>query len=134
MLKRQYNPELKRMKAIKMTSTIKENQWIAICDLDDVLPGLGRCALFNEKQIAIFRVQDASGESVLYAIDNYCPFSHANTLSRGITGSLDDKVVVASPLYKQHFDLATGICLEDESVKVNTYPVRLDGNTIQLAA
>lgn len=122
------------MKAIKMTSTIQENQWTAICDLDDVLPSLGRCALFNKKQVAIFRVKNSSGENELFAIDNYCPFSHANILSRGITGSLDGKLVVASPLYKQHFDLATGICLEDESVKVNTYPVRLEGNTIQLAA
>jgi nitrite reductase (NADH) small subunit len=95
---------------------------------------MGRCALFNDKQVAIFRVQDSSGKNALYAIDNYCPFSHANILSRGITGSIEDKVIVASPLYKQHFDLATGICLEDESVRVNTYPVRLDGNTIQLAA
>ncbi len=75
-----------------------------------------------------------NGSEDLFAINNYCPFSESNTLSRGLVGSLDEKIVVASPLYKQHFDLATGICLEDESVSVNTYPVRLNGSTIQLAA
>ena len=117
-----------------MTITSSNDQWFDICELADILPSMGRCALFIDKQIAIFRVSNLTGTEEFYAIDNYCPFSNANTLSRGITGTIEGKIVIASPLYKQHFDLVTGICLEDESVKVNTYPVRLDGNTIQLAA
>ncbi|MCW8833913.1 MAG: nitrite reductase small subunit NirD [Colwellia sp.] len=119
-----------------MTSSTSTQQWLDICALDDILPSMGRCALVNNKQIAIFRVTKHSDKQAheFYAIDNYCPFSQANTLSRGITGSIDDKLVVASPLYKQHFDLSTGECLEDNSVRINTYPVRLNGNTIQLAA
>jgi nitrite reductase (NADH) small subunit len=95
---------------------------------------MGRCALLNNNQIAIFRVITSTETQEFYAIDNYCPFSQANTLSRGVTGNIGDKLVVASPLYKQHFDLTTGVCIEDESVRINTYPVRLNGNTIQLAA
>jgi len=115
-----------------MTTT--DQQWFDICNIDDILPSMGRCALFNEQQVAIFRVVDQSGKEQFFAIDNFCPFSESNTLSRGLTGSITDKIVVASPLYKQHFDLTTGICLEDESVSVNTYPVRLNGSTVQLAA
>ena len=117
-----------------MTITSSNDQWFDICELADILPSMGRCALFNDKQIAIFRVLNSGGTEDFYAIDNYCPFSHANTLSRGITGNLSGKTVIASPLYKQHFDLTTGICLEDDNVKVKTYPVRLNGSTIQLAA
>jgi nitrite reductase (NADH) small subunit len=40
--------------------------------------------------------------------------------------------VVASPLYKHHFSLRTGRCLEDESVGVKVYPVLLDGEQIRL--
>jgi len=119
---------------ITSSNFTQNTQWFDICALTDILPSMGRCALFNNKQVAIFRVADSTSTDKFYAIDNYCPFSHANTLSRGITGSLDGKTVIASPLYKQHFDLATGICLEDDSIKVNTYSVRLDGETIQLAA
>ncbi len=61
------------------------------------------------------------------------PFSHANVLSRGLLGSLGDKRVVASPLYKQHFDLETGQCIEDDSVKLTVYPVRVQGDVIELA-
>ncbi len=116
------------------SNVTQEKQWITICELNDILPTMGRGALLDGKQIAIFRVINTAGIETLYAIDNFCPFSKVNTLSRGITGSLNGKTVVASPLYKQHFDLSTGICLEDESVKVNTYSVRLNGTTIQLAA
>ena len=115
-----------------MTTT--NQQWFDICSIDDILPTMGRCALFNEQQIAIFRVFDQNGQEQLYAIDNFCPFSQSNTLSRGITGSFADKIAVASPLYKQHFELSTGLCLEDDSVSVKTYPVRLSGSTVQLAA
>ena len=114
--------------------TTANQQWFDICNIDDILPSMGRCALFNEQQVAIFRVVDQSGQEQFYAIDNFCPFSESNTLSRGLTGSITDKIVVASPLYKQHFELSTGLCLEDDSVSVKTYPVRLNGCTIQLAA
>jgi len=115
--------------------------WLDICTLDDILPNMGCCALVStqqgtkqsKKQIAIFRIVLSTGEEQLYALDNYCPFSQANIISRGIIGSIDDKVVVASPLYKQHFNLVNGQCFEDESVILNIYPVRLSGNTVQLA-
>ncbi len=114
--------------------TTNNKQWFDICNLSDILPSMGRCALFNKQQVAIFRVTDTFGIDQFYAINNFCPFSESNTLSRGLTGSISDKIVVASPLYKQHFDLSTGICLEDQSVSVKTYPVRLNGETVQLAA
>ena len=108
-------------------------QWFDICEHNDIQLNMGRCALLNQQQIAIFKIEDKSGKEQFYAIDNFCPFSESNTLSRGVTGDLNDKTVVASPLYKQHFDLATGICLENKSVSVKTYSVRLNGNTVQLA-
>ncbi|NQY34617.1 MAG: nitrite reductase small subunit NirD [Alteromonadaceae bacterium] len=108
------------------------SKWVDICNLDEILPNMGRCALFEDQQVAIFRVIKA-GKELLYAINNYCPFSEANVLSRGIIGSLADKVVIASPIYKQHFDLTNGLCVEDESVSLKTYEVRLEGNTVQLA-
>jgi len=113
--------------------------WLSICQLGDILPNMGRCALLvsksgREQQIAIFRIVSLSGEESLYALDNYCPFSLANIISRGITGNIADTIVVASPLYKQHFDLNTGQCLEDKNVQLKTYPIRLNGNSIELAA
>jgi nitrite reductase (NADH) small subunit len=48
-------------------------------------------------------------------------------LSRGIVGDINGELVVASPVYKQHFSLLTGRCLEDASVSVVVYAARVDG-------
>ena len=91
-----------------------------ICAMEEILPHTGEGALVNGKQFAIFRTAD----NQLYATDNYDPFSKANVLSRGIIGDLQGQRVVASPVYKQHFNLKTGVCLEDDNVKISTYPVQ----------
>lgn len=109
------------------------SSWITICKAEDILANMGRCALIETEQVAIFKVI-VDGKEQYYAIDNHCPFSRANVISRGIVGSIADKTVVASPLYKQHFCLNTGQCLEDETVKVKTYDVRIEDGVVQLAA
>src|ERR1041384_1993092 len=88
-----------------------------VCRLDEIVPDTGVCALIGGEQVAVFRI----GESV-FAIGNRDPFSGANVLSRGIVGDLQGELVVASPVYKQHFSLLTGRCLEDPSVGVAVYP------------
>jgi nitrite reductase (NADH) small subunit len=40
--------------------------------------------------------------------------------------------VVASPLYKQHFNLTTGACLQSPEFKLKTYGVRYLGDRVQL--
>ena len=95
--------------------------WISICEIDDIVPDTGVCALVNGEQVAVFRV---GGEQV-YAIGNYDPNSDAAVLSRGLVGSLGERIVVASPIYKHHFDLQTGECLEAPANSVGTYPARV---------
>ena len=101
-----------------------------VCHLDDIVPNTGVCALVNGRQVAVFRLDDDS----VYAIDNYDPFSRANVLSRGIVGDLKGEVVVASPVYKQHFSLKSGQCLEDPEVRVPVYAVRLENETVWVEA
>lgn len=105
-----------------------KKQWVSVCDAGEVNSNLGVRALLNSEQVAIFRVQDT-----LYAIDAIDPFTRAAVLSRGIVGDLQNQLVVASPLYKQHFNLQTGVCLEDVTVRVRTFPVREQEGKIQLS-
>ncbi len=93
-----------------------------ICKLGDIVPNTGVCALVDGRQIAIFRLDDDR----VYAIGNFDPFSKANVLSRGIVGDLKGELVVASPVYKQHFSLASGRCLEDASKQVPVYAARVE--------
>ena len=102
--------------------------WQAVCNRDHLIPGGGVCALVGQEQVALFYLPGQARS--LFAIGNYDPIGGASVLSRGIVGSIDERLVVASPLYKQHFDLATGECLEDDTVAVPVYEVRLDGDSV----
>ena len=104
-------------------------KWISVCAAEDLTPNIGACALVEDKQIAIFKLANVDG---VFAIDNHDPFSNANVLSRGLVGDLQGQYVVASPIYKQHFNLKTGACLEDETVTLNTYAVRENDGKIEI--
>ncbi|WP_217554131.1 nitrite reductase small subunit NirD [Streptomyces sp. GbtcB6] len=95
--------------------------WFTVCDLSLLTPGRGVAALLPDGgQVAVFR--DRADR--LYAIDNRDPFGGAAVLSRGLTGTHQGRPFVASPLLKQRFDLETGECLDDETVRVTVYEVR----------
>ncbi|AEY89231.1 nitrite reductase small subunit [Streptomyces hygroscopicus subsp. jinggangensis 5008] len=95
--------------------------WFTVCDLSLLLPGRGVAALLPDgRQVALFR--DRADR--LYAVDNRDPFTGAAVLSRGLTGTHRGRPFVASPLLKQRFDLVTGECLDDASVRVAAYEVR----------
>ncbi|WP_043264253.1 nitrite reductase small subunit NirD [Streptomyces sp. CT34] len=98
--------------------------WLAVCSLGDLTPGRGVAALLPDgSQAAVF--VDRGGRP--YAIGNQDPFTGAQVLSRGLTGSAADRPFVASPLLKQRFDLETGECLDDPETSVPVYRVRMDG-------
>lgn len=105
--------------------------WIAVCQDQDLIPGTGLCALVEGEQVAIFKMRK---NNQLFAVSNYDPIGDANVLARGITGSIGEALVVASPLYKQHFNLETGACLEEDGVFIKTYAVRKTGETIEVSA
>lgn len=103
---------------------------VAVCKLDDLLPGIGIAALVNGQQVALFKLRNGD----IHAVGNYDPFSGVNVISRGLTGDLKGCKVVASPLYKQHFDLLTGSCLEDDSVSLPVYAVLVEGECVSVLA
>jgi nitrite reductase (NADH) small subunit len=104
--------------------------WVDVCPLDDIIPNRGVCALVGRYQVAVFRV---APDDELFALSNYDPFSKAFVLSRGIVGSKGDRLKVASPIYKQGFDLRTGQCLDDPSVTISTFDVRVISGRVQVA-
>lgn len=79
-----------------------------VCTVDDLVPDLGIAALVDNQQVAIFRL---SGK-IIHVVQNLDPFSGVDLISRGITGSRGDSPTVASPMYKQVFDLTTGKCID----------------------
>lgn len=103
--------------------------WTDICPVNDLTPNAGVCALFNDQQVALFLCTQSNN---VYAIANFDPFGQANVLSRGIMGSTEGTVYVASPLYKQRFNLQTGECLDSEEHQLKTFDVRVANDQVQL--
>ncbi|MGH3334011.1 MAG: nitrite reductase small subunit NirD [Nocardioidaceae bacterium] len=100
--------------------------WTLVCPLEGLTVERGAAALVNGQAVAVFRTHD----DAVYAIGNHDPFSKASVLARGIVGTRTvegqgDIPFVASPMHKQAFDLRTGRCLDDESVSVPSYDVRV---------
>ncbi|MFJ1737627.1 nitrite reductase small subunit NirD [Streptomyces microflavus] len=99
------------------------DDWVTVCDRALLSPGRGAAVLLPDGgQAALF--MDRSG--AVRAIGNRDPFTGAYVLSRGLLGTADGRPFVASPLLKQRFDLATGVCLDDEEVSVPVYAVRVE--------
>ena len=104
--------------------------WVTICPLDAIAPNTGVNALVGQEQVAIFRI---GSTDEVYATGNFDPFSKAFVMSRGILGDRKGVLKVASPIYKQNFNLKTGVCLDDETVALPVYPVQIVDEQVQVA-
>ena len=104
------------------------SEWVEVCGYDAIYPDTGVCALVEGRQVAVFRLSDGS----LHAVSNFDPFSSANVLSRGIVGDRAGEPKIASPIYKQTFNLRTGVCYEDSSVRLDVYRVRRRSGTVEV--
>ena len=114
------------VQAISSDATI---QWQTVCQITDIKPNTGVCALFHDEQVAIFRLGETEQ---VYALSNYDPFSKAYVLSRGIVGDRQGIIKVAAPIYKQNINLKTGEYLDDPEIKIPSYPVRVIDGEVQL--
>lgn len=102
--------------------------WTEVCPLAAIPQACGVAALLPDGvQVAVFRTADDQ----VFAVGNVDPVSGAAVLSRGIVGDADGVPVVASPVYKERFDLRSGRCL-DADVAVPVHPVRLDGGVVHV--
>ena len=112
-----------------MTDAPPRTRWVTVCPTGHVTPERGVAARVGDDLVAVFLLADGSA----FAIDHRDPFSDAHVMSRGIVGDADGTPTVASPVYKQRFDLRTGQCLDDAAVNVRTWPVRLHDGHVEVA-
>lgn len=109
---------------------VENRPWTPLCQQTDLIPHSGIAAKLGEQQVALFYLPDYAEE--VFALANLDPFSNANVLARGLVGDLQGEPMIASPLYKQRFSLATGICLDDETVQISRWPARLTGGVVEI--
>lgn len=110
-----------------MNVAAEPTTWTRVCAIEQLIPERGVAALVGTEPVAVFLLDDGT----VRAVGHRDPFSNANVMARGIVGSVGEgdtyRDTVASPMYKQVFDLATGECLTEPG-SIPVYPARvLDG-------
>lgn len=108
--------------------------WQPLCLRGDLVPDSGVVALANGVQIALFYLPGSPDGERIHAVENRDPCSGANVIGRGIVGHLRGAPVIASPMYKQHFRLTDGACLEEADKRLRVWPVRLNGELVEIGA
>ena len=105
-------------------------QWQPLCSVADLVANSGVVALLGGQQVALFYLPET--EQQVFAIGNCDPKSGANVIGRVILGQLQGELVIASPLYKQHFRLSDGGCLEYPELSLPVWPARLNGERVEI--
>jgi nitrite reductase (NADH) small subunit len=111
-----------------MTALRDEAIWTDVCGVEEIEVERGVAALLDGVQVALFRTYDGA----VFAVGNRDPFSGANVIARGIVGSRGSSATVASPIFKQVFDLQTGQCLDDPSVHLPVFAVRVKDGRVEV--
>ncbi|WP_296263685.1 nitrite reductase small subunit NirD [Pseudomonas sp. UBA6562] len=108
------------------------SRWSRVCGRHDLVAHSGVVALLDGSQVALFYLPGEPGEDRVFALDNRDPRSGANVIGRGLIGSVAGKLVVAAPLYKQHFGLEDGVCVEVPTQRLRVWLARLRGEDVEI--
>ncbi len=103
-----------------------DQDFLPVCRVEDLEVERGAAALVHGQAIALFRTPDGR----VHALSNHDPYAHTSGLARGIVGRRGEIPFVASPRHGHAFDLRTGRCLDDASVTVAVFEVRVDAGVV----
>jgi len=93
---------------------------VKACEVKELAEGSGKLVTVSGKAVALFRI----GERVV-ALDAECPHEGGPLQD----GTIEDGCVVC-PWHNYKFELASGQCDIDPSLKVNTYPATIEEETV----
>lgn len=100
---------------------------VDICAVTDLERDWGEVALIGARQVAVFRMQD----DTVYACDHTDPHSGALVMARGIVGETVDGVpTLASPLYKEIYDLRSGACVSGAEFTLPVHKVTVENDRV----
>jgi nitrite reductase (NADH) large subunit len=107
----------------------EEWRWVPLGVIADFPPDGGATVKYGGVQIAVFNFA-SRGE--WYACQNMCPHKKAFVLGRGMIGDQAGIPKVACPLHKKTFSLEDGQSLQGEDYRLQTFPVRIEGERVLL--
>ncbi|MFL5340964.1 MAG: nitrite reductase large subunit NirB [Gemmataceae bacterium] len=106
-----------------------ETRWVQVGKAWDFPADGGATVKYGKTQIAVFNFA-SRGE--WYATQNMCPHRREFVLSRGLLGDKAGAPKVACPVHKKTFSLESGECTSGDKLRVETFPVKVDGDDVYL--
>lgn len=96
---------------------------LVVCKVGDIPAGGSKLVTVNQKDVAVFYVDDA-----YYAIDDCCPHAGAS-LSAGPV----ENGIVTCPWHYWRFRLTDGAWADNPRIKTGCYQVRVEGDRVLLS-
>lgn len=118
-------PPAGRVRAVAVVSDsgkAREPQFFPVAKTSEVDPGRGRVVYLRGSEIALFNIN-----GFFYAVDNLCPHEGGPLVAGSVSG-----MVLTCPWHRWQFHLKTGRSPLNPSVKVQTYPVKIEGEQIHI--
>lgn len=98
------------------------SEFHSVCKVNDLKEGEGKTVSVDGKLVAVFRV---NGET--FAIDDLCPHMGAS-----LAGGYVENGIVTCPWHAWRFRLNDGAWADNPRIKIGCYPVRVDGDDVQI--
>ena len=95
-------------------------QLTKVASTADIPAGTGKLVEVGGKSVAVFNC-----EGTFYAIDNTCKHRGGPLAEGSLAGT-----TVSCPWHGWEYDVTSGACQMDPSIKVQTFDVKVDGDDI----
>lgn len=99
------------------------SQYVTVAKVGEVPAGKGKHVVCEDRPLALFFV-----DGQYYALDDYCPHMGASLWC----GAVQEGAVICDR-HMWAFDLQSGVCVDAPTLKAGTFPVRVQGDEIQVA-
>lgn len=99
-----------------------ETEFVTVARTTEIDPGRARVVYLRGMEVALFNI---GGD--FYAVDNSCPHEGGPLVAGTVEGE-----VLTCPWHRWQFHLATGCSPINPAIKVQTYPVKIEGEQIKI--
>ena len=99
------------------------SEYVSVAKPEDLAPGEGRVVEVQGNEVALFNLNGA-----FYAIDNLC-VHQGGPLGEGL---LEGENVIC-PWHSWKYNLKSGVCPTNPSVKVKAYSVKIEDGQVKVA-
>lgn len=99
------------------------SEFKTVCRVGDIKDGEGKTVVVGGKLVALFHCGGA-----YQAIDDACPHMGASLAGGHVEGG-----IVTCPWHAWRFRLNDGTWADNPRIKIGSYPVRVEGDEVQVA-